>query len=301
LNAPQKDHLKYLDPEVLSGLSNMQLIAKFAVEGFIVGLHQSPYHGFSVEFAEHRPYMPGDEIKNIDWKLFGKTDRFYVKQYEEETNLKSYIILDKSGSMNYSSDKITKFEYGSYLAASLSFLMLKQQDATSLTLADEKIQTYLPPVAKKSHLDLILKILQTTQCGGETAISGLLHEIAEKINKIGLIILISDLYDEPEEILSALKHFRYLGHEVIVFQILDKNEIEFNFDRQTKFLDMENNHSLITESRHIRDSYRKSLQKFLEKIKTQCLNNNIDYKLLMTDTPLNIGLMEYLNKRAKML
>jgi len=126
-------------------------------------------------------------------------------------------------------------------------------------------------------------------------------KLAEKINKIGLIILISDLYDEPEEILSALKHFRYLGHEVIVFQILDKNEIEFNFDRQTKFLDMENNHSLITESRHIRDSYRKSLQKFLEKIKTQCLNNNIDYKLLMTDTPLNIGLMEYLNKRAKML
>jgi uncharacterized protein (DUF58 family) len=179
--------------------------------------------------------------------------------------------------------------------------MLKQQDATSLTLADKKIQTYIPPVAKKSHLDLILKILQTTQCGGETAISGLLHEIAEKINKIGLIILISDLYDEPKEILSALKHFRYLGHEVIVFQILDKNEIEFNFDRQTKFLDMENNHSLITESRHIRDSYRNSMQKFTENIKTQCLNNNIDYKLLITDTPLNIGLMEYLNKRAKML
>lgn len=279
----------------------MQLIAKFAVEGFIVGLHQSPYHGFSVEFAEHRPYMPGDEVKNIDWKLFGKTDRYYVKQFEEETNLKSYILLDKSGSMDYTSGTLTKFEYASILSASLGYLMLKQQDATSLTLMDDKIRTYIPPIAKKSHLDLILKTLQTTKCGGETGISGLLHQIAEKINKIGLIILISDLYDDPEKTISSLKHFRYLGHEVIVFHVLDKNELEFNFDRQTKFLDMENNSSLITESQHIRESYKESMTDFVENMKNECLNNNIDYKLLTTDKPLNIGLIEYLNKRGKII
>ena len=295
------EHLKYLDPEILSKLDNMQLIAKFAVEGFIVGLHKSPYHGFSVEFAEHRPYMQGDEIKNIDWKLFGKTDRYYVKEYEEETNLKAYIIMDKSGSMNYTSANITKFEYGSMLTASLAYLMLKQQDATGLSLLDKKISAYLPPIAKKSHLDLILKTLQTTKCSGETAISPLLHEIAEKIKKIGLVILISDLYDEPDKILSALKHFRYQGHEVIVFHILDKNEIEFDFHRKTKFLDMENNQSLITESQHIRQSYKKSMNKFLDYIKTECLKNNIDYKLLTTDKPLSLGLIEYLNKRAKMI
>ncbi len=301
MNSNSIENLKYLDPKILSQLDNIQLIAKFAVEGFIVGLHKSPYHGFSVEFAEHRPYMPGDEVKKIDWKLFGKTDRYYVKEYEEETNLKSYIILDKSGSMDYTSGKITKYDYGSYLTASLAYLMLKQQDATSLTLLDNKIETYIPPVAKRSHLNLILKTLQNTKCGGETAISPLLHEIAEKINKIGLIILISDLYDEPDKILSALKHFRYLGHEVIVFHVLDKNEIEFDFDRQTKFLDMESDKFLITESQHIRDVYKGSIKIFIDKIRTECLNNNIDYKLLTTDKLLSVGLIEYMNKRSKIV
>jgi len=296
-----KEHLKYLQPEILSTLDNMQLIAKFAVEGFIVGLHKSPYHGFSVEFAEHRPYNQGDEVKNIDWKLFGKTDRYYVKEYEEETNLKSYIILDKSGSMKYTSGKITKFDYSAYLTVSLSYLMLKQQDATSLTLIDDKINSYIPPVAKRSHLDLILKSIQKAKCGGETAISPLLHQIAEKINKIGLIILISDLFDDPEKIISALKHFRYLGHEVIVFHVLDKNEIEFNFSRQTKFIDMENRNQLLTESHHIRDKYKESVIDFIEDIKSQCLNNHIDYKLITTDKTLDIGLVEYLNKRKKLV
>jgi uncharacterized protein (DUF58 family) len=301
LNSNSKDHLKYLKPEVLSRLDNMQLIAKFAVEGFIVGLHKSPYHGFSVEFAEHRPYNQGDEVKNIDWKLFGKTDRYYVKEYEEETNLKSYILLDKSGSMKYKSGEISKFDYAAYLSASLAYLMLKQQDATSLTLLDNKIESYIPPSAKRSHLDILLKNLQNAECGGETAISPLLHQIAEKINKIGLIILISDLYDNTDAILSSLKHFRYLGHEVIVFHILDKNELEFDFSRQTKFVDMENKTTLITESQHIQKDYKNSMQDFIEEIKTKCLNNNIDYKLLTTDKSLDIGLVEYLNKRTKII
>jgi len=296
-----REYLKYLQPEVLSKLDNLQLIAKFAVEGFIVGLHKSPYHGFSVEFAEHKPYNQGDEVKNIDWKLFAKTDRYYVKEYEEETNLKSYILLDKSGSMNYQSGTISKFQYASYLAASLAYLMLKQQDATSLTLLDNKISTYIPPVAKRSHLDLILKNIHNARCEGETSISPLLHQMAEKINKIGMIILISDLFDDTDEILSALKHFRYLGHEVIVFQVMDKNELEFNFDRQTKFVDLENKNTLTTESQHIRKDYRVSVSNFIEDIKNKCLNNHIDYKFMTTDRTLDLGLVEYLNKRSRMV
>ncbi len=295
------DQRKYLDPAVLSKLDNIQLIAKFAVEGFIVGLHQSPYHGFSVEFAEHRPYNQGDEVKNIDWKLYGKTDRYYVKEYEEETNLKSYIILDNSGSMAYKSGKITKYDYGAYLAAALSYLMLKQQDATSLSLLSDTIETFIPPVAKRSHFDLILKKLQTTQCKGETKLSPLLHQMADKINKTGLIILISDLFDDAKDILSALKHFRYAGHEVIVFQVLDKNEIEFNFSRQTRFIDMETSSKLVTESQHVKKAYRESVETFINTVKGECLNNNIDYQLLTTDLDLDIGLMSYLNKRSKML
>ncbi|MBN2282057.1 MAG: DUF58 domain-containing protein [Candidatus Marinimicrobia bacterium] len=278
----------------------MQLIAKFAVEGFIVGLHKSPYHGFSVEFAEHRPYNQGDEVKNIDWKLFGKTDRFYVKEYEEETNLKSYILLDKSGSMNYTSQTVTKFDYAAYLSAALSYLMLRQQDAISLTLMDDNINTYIPPAAKRSHLDLILKTIQRAKCSGDTVLAPLLHQIAEKINKIGLIILISDLFDDPDAILSALKHFRYQGHEVIVFHVMDKNEIEFNFTHQIKFIDMENRNQLLTESQHIRENYKKSVDHFIESIRNQCLNNYIDYKLLTTDRSLDVALMEYLNKRKKL-
>ena len=173
--------------------------------------------------------------------------------------------------------------------------MLKQQDATSLTLIDDKIDSFIPPISKRSHLDLILKTLQNSKCEGETSIAGLLHQIAEKINKIGLIILISDLYDDSEKILSALKHFRYQGHEVIVFHVLDKNEIEFNFHRQTKFLDMENKQSLVTESRHIRNAYIDSIKHFINEIRNEFLNNNIDYMQITTDKLLSVGLLQYLN------
>jgi len=196
---PAVDKRKYLDPEIISKLDNMSLRARLVVEGFIIGLHKSPYHGFSVEFAEHRPYIPGDEIKHIDWKLYGRVDRYYIKQFEEETNLKSYILLDKSGSMGYKSGNITKLAYASYLSAALGYLMLKQQDAVSLTMFDSEVRFYLPPFAKKSHLNLVLSALESTLPGEETNIAPLLHEMAEKIRKRGLIILISDLLDEPDK------------------------------------------------------------------------------------------------------
>jgi len=293
------DKRRYLDPAVIARLDNMSLRARLVVEGFIIGLHRSPYHGFSIEFAEHRPYMPGDEIKHIDWKLFGKTDRYYIKQFEEETNLKSYILLDKSGSMAYKSGAISKLEYGSYLAAALGYLLLKQQDAVSLTLFDTKIQSYLPPSARKSHLNLVLSTLEKTTAGAETVIAPLLHESAEKIKKRGLIILISDLLDEPAHIMNALKHFRHKRHEVIVFQVLDRQEIDFGFRKQTKFIDLENGDAVLTEPGQVRQAYRQTMQQFIEDYKTQCRSKNIDHVLLTTDRPLDIALTEYLNKRAR--
>ncbi|HPC36387.1 MAG TPA: DUF58 domain-containing protein [Candidatus Marinimicrobia bacterium] len=293
------DKRRYLEPAVIARLDNMALRARLVVEGFIIGLHRSPYHGFSIEFAEHRPYMPGDEIKYIDWKLYGKTDRFYIKEFEEETNLKSYIILDKSGSMGYQSGAVSKLVYGSYLAAALGYLLLKQQDAVSLTLFDTEITTYLPPIAKKSHLNLVLGALEKVTAGSETSIAPLLHSAAEKIKKRGLIILISDLLDDPASVINALKHFRHRRHEVIVFQVLDPQELEFGFNRQTKFVDLENRDTLLTEPGQVKLAYRQAINNFIEDYKIQCRANNIDHVLLTTDRPLDLALTEYLNKRAR--
>ena len=296
----RKSKLKYLDPAVLSRLNNMKLIARLVVEGFIIGRHKSPYHGFSVEFAEHRPYMPGDEIKHIDWKLYGKTDRFYVKQFEEETNLKSYILLDKSGSMGFKSQKVSKLEYGSYLAASLGYLMLNQQDAAGLVLFDRKISRYIPPLAKMGHLNLILHELEKVTPGDETSISLILHEMAEKIKKRGLVILISDLMDNVEDIIFGLKHFRYKKHEVIVFHILDPQEVEFKYKNFTKFIDLESGESISTQPWFIRNSYARKLQEIINYSRSQFRNNQIDYVLLTTDHTLDHALIEYLNKRRRL-
>ena len=297
---PRSGKTKYLDPTIISKLDNMALIARLVVEGFIVGLHKSPYHGFSVEFAEHRPYMPGDEIKNIDWKVYGKTDRYYIKEYEEETNLRSYIFLDKSGSMGYGSGSVSKLEYGKYLAASMAYLMLQQQDAISLTTFDSKVDNYYPPLAKRSHLNRILAELERTEHNGEGNISGFLHERAEKINKRGLIILISDLFEKPEQIVRALKHLRHYNHEIIVFNIMDPQEEEFEFNRQTRFVDMEDQSVLETEPWHIQGDYKSLIEKHVTNLQSQCRNNNIDYFHLTTDQNLDVALTEYLNKRKKL-
>ncbi|MDD5540340.1 MAG: DUF58 domain-containing protein [Candidatus Marinimicrobia bacterium] len=295
----RSDKRQFLDPAVIARLDNMSLRARLVVEGFIIGLHRSPYHGFSIEFAEHRPYMPGDEIKHIDWKLYGKTDRFYIKQFEEETNLKSYILLDKSGSMSFKSTAVSKLTYGSYLAAALGYLLIKQQDAVSLTHFDAEITAYLPPSAKKSHLNQVLGALENASAGAETAIAPLLHEMAEKLKKRGLIILISDLLDNPQDVINALKHFRHKRHEVIVFQVLDPQEIAFDFKRQTKFIDLENRDTLLTEPGQVKEAYRQAMRLFIEDYKIQCRVNNIDHVLLTTDRPLDLALTEYLNKRAR--
>ena len=291
---------KYLDPEKVAMLDSISLKAKMVVEGYIIGQHRSPYHGFSVEFAEHRSYEPGDEIRHIDWKLYGKTNKLYIKRYEEETNLRAHLILDTSKSMTYSSGKISKLEYGSYLLAALSYLMITQQDAAGVVLFDESIRSFVPPKSTSSHLNILLNTLDVKSCGVDTNIEPVLHEMAEKINKRGLVIIISDLFDNPNNIMNGLKHFRHNKQEVIIFHILDKNELEFNFNSRTQFIDMESGKNIITEPWHIRNDYRNLMidqQKFY---KQQCGLNQIDYVPLYTHDNLDKGISEYFSKRQKL-
>ena len=288
-----------LTPDIISRLNNLSLKARFVVEGFVVGLHKSPYHGFSVEFSEHRAYGAGDEIRHVDWKLWGKTDRFFIKQFEEETNLKSYLLVDQSLSMTYKSKKMTKLEYAQILAASLGYLMLKQQDAVGLTLFDDRIRVNIPARSKRSHLNIILSKMQNINAGPETTIAPILHKTAEAIKKRGLIILISDLFDDPDKVLSGLQHFRYKGHEVIVFHVLDPQELTLDFTQRTRFRDMESGEEIVTDPWHIQSDYQKSMEQFCDYIKSNCRQKNIDYVQLSTDLPLDMALSEYLIKRKR--
>ena len=294
------DKRKYLRPETVALLNSMSLRARLVVEGYIIGHHRSPYHGFSVEFAEHRSYGPGDEIKHIDWKLFGKTDRLYVKRYEEETNLRAHIILDTSKSMLYSSAEVSKLSYANSLAASLSYLMINQQDAVGIAKFSEKIDTFIPPKARPSHLNLILSQLDDKDSGNDTQIGMVLHELADRIKKRGMVILISDLLDKPENIMKGLKHFRHQNQEVIVFHIQDRKESEFDFNTRTKFFDMETGEEIVTEPWHIRSNYNELISKLESNYKSNCRENLIDYVPLFTDQSLDIGITEYLIKRSKL-
>jgi uncharacterized protein (DUF58 family) len=295
-----QEALKYLQPKVVAQLANMELRARLVVEGFITGLHKSPYHGFSVEFTEHRPYMPGDEIRHIDWKAYGKTDRYYIKEFEEETNLKTYLILDASKSMDYSSEgQLKKIEYASYLAAALGYLMVEQRDAVGLTIYDERVRMSLPPRATKLYLQQILRELETLQPGNKTGTAQSLHEVAERIRRRGLIVILSDLFDDPAHVMTALKHFRHRGNEVIVMQVLDPLERSFAFGADAVFRDMETKEELLTQPWHVQTAYRESMQQFLDFYKRECRENAIDYVLLDTATPFDRALFEYLNKRKR--
>jgi uncharacterized protein (DUF58 family) len=294
----QTDYATYLRPDIISKIQNLELRARLVVEGFIAGLHRSPYHGFSVEFAEHRQYMPGDEIKHIDWKVFGRTDRFYIKQYEEETNLKAYIILDASRSMAFrSGTNPSKLEYASSIAAALAYLMVKQRDAVGLGVFDETIRSYLPPRSTQSYLKIIFKTLVSLRAGKKTGTGASLHRLAERIKRRGLVVILSDLFDNPSEVTGALKHFRHNKNEVIVMQVLDPAERSFAFGRDAVFKDMETEEKMTTQPYHIRKAYQDAMNRFLDSYKRECRENAIDYVLLDTQTSFDSALLHYLNKR----
>ncbi len=297
-----KSYRRYLKPEVVSRLKTMELKARMVVEGFMTGLHKSPYHGFSVEFAEHRQYMPGDNIRYIDWKVYGKSDRFYVKEYEEETNLKAYLLLDTSASMGYTSDKkyLHKLEYCSYLAAAFTFLMLKQRDSVGLVGFDEKIHTYIPPRSSASHLHILLSKLDEQKPTKQTDIAETLHEMAERIKRRGLIIILSDLLDDPQKVLAGLKHFRHRKHEVIVLQTLDPSEREFSFPREAIFEDMETGEEITTLPWQIKKDYQRAFDAVFDDFARECRMSNIDYHRIDTSQTYDYSLFAYLNKRSKL-
>jgi uncharacterized protein (DUF58 family) len=296
-----KDYRRFLQPEVIAQLENIELKARLVVEGFITGLHRSPYHGFSVEFAEHRQYRSGDEIRHIDWKIFGRTDKYYIKQFEEETNLRSMIAVDSSASMKFASKgQISKFEYGSYLAAALGYMLIKQRDAVGLALYDTEIRTFLPPRSKQSYIHEILKSLDSTVPANETGTAGALDRIAERIERRGLVIIISDFFDEPESVINALKHFRHRNHEVLAFQILDPREIDFKFGPGATFRDMETGEEMITQPFQIQKAYSKAVSNFVGRLKKECHEHNIDYHLISTADPFDKALRDYLTKRNRM-
>jgi len=295
-----EDYRKYLDPAVISRLKGMDIKARLVVEGFVSGLHRGPYKGFSVEFAEHRQYMPGDPIRYLDWKVYGKTDRFYIKEYEEETNLRAYLIMDGSGSMGYSSNGMTKLEYGSYLAASLAYLMLKQQDSVGLLIFDTKLRKYIPPRSVKKHLHVILKELSDLGARKETDLGESLHELAQRVRRRGLIILISDLLDDEEKVIRGLKLFRHRKHEVIVFHVLDPYEVLFPFEHEVILKDMETGEEIPAVPWEVRKEYREKVSAWINRYRTVLRQSGIDYVPVRTSTTFDVALFSYLEKRQRL-
>lgn len=311
---PTAETLKYLEPSFISGLKTMEMKARLIVEGFITGLHQSPYHGFSVEFAEHRPYNPGESLRNIDWRVFGKTDRLYTKRYEEETNLRCYIALDVSDSMRYPQrhpNRLPKLEYGAYLAAALGWLMVQQRDAVGLTLFDDAIRYSTPAKAKTSWLLPLFAELEKTVANTEvfthrTATASVLHQLGHQIGRRGLVVLITDLFspEQPiEELFPALQRLRHANHEVIVFQLLDhETEALFEFGNIPLVLkDLETGEELKVQPEHIRQAYQTQMQAYVRTIKRRLQELNIDFFEIDIAKPYTKALTDYLIKRHRLV
>jgi len=291
---------RFLDPEVVSKLKNMELRARLVVEGFLQGLHRSPYHGFSVEFAEYRQYMPGDAPRYVDWKVYGKTDRYYVKLFEEETNLKAVLLLDKSASMGFTGRGITKLRWGSLLAAALAFMIIKQQDAAGIVLFDDAIREYIPPRSVRGQMYQILRTMEHVQPSDRTQISSALHAMAERLRRRGLCILISDLFDDADAVIRGLKHFRHRQHEVVVFHVLDDLELSFDFKDEARFIDMETRQEIRSQPWFVKKEYRARVESWKRDLAHQCREHNIDYVPMSTSTPFDRALLAYLNKRSRL-
>src|SRR5437667_6475749 len=269
---------KYLRPEVIRQVARLDLRAKFIVEGFLAGLHASPFHGFSVEFSEQRKYVPGDDLKDLDWNIYAKTDKYYLKKFEAETNLTGYLVMDLSASMAYTyRQELTKFEYGICLAAALGYLMIHQQDPVGLVAFDTKIRSSLPPRSKRTQLANVLAILANLQPTGQTDIASCLHQLAALVRGKSLIMVFSDLLVDPEPVIQSLHHLRHRGHEIILFHILDEAEVHFPFEGVVEFQDVEEERKLTLDARNMREDYLQSLGEFQENYRRECARANIDY------------------------
>jgi uncharacterized protein (DUF58 family) len=291
---------KYLRPEVIRQVSRLDLRAKFIVEGFLQGLHASPFQGFSVEFSEHRKYVPGDDLKDLDWNVFAKTDKYYLKKFQAETNVTGYLVMDLSASMAYTyRQELTKFDYGICLAAALGYLMIHQQDPVGLVTFDTKIQAALPPKSKRTQLGTILAILANLKPTGQTDVAGCLHQLAAMIRHKSLIMLFSDLLTDPQPVLQSLHHLRHRGNEIILFHILDEAEAHFPFEGIIEFEDVEVSQKLTVDAKHMRGDYLQALGEFQSFYREECSKANIDYVPMDTSVSFDKALMEYLLQRQR--
>jgi uncharacterized protein (DUF58 family) len=289
----------FLDPATIARLGTLDLKARTIVEGFLTGLHRSPFKGFSVEFAEYRQYLPGDDLATLDWKVYARTDRHFIKKFEEETNLECHLLLDVSKSMGYASGPVTKLQYGSFLAAALAYLMNRQRDAVGLIAFDDEIIEMRPASARAGHLTSLLVTLERLKLGDQTNVAKPLKDLAEAIRKRGLVVLISDLLDDPDRVLEGLKHFRYRGTEVIVFQILDPAELNFPFEQVARFRDVETSEEVLAVPSTVRPMYLRAIQDLQEQYRRELQLAGIDCVMLDTSVPLETGLMSYLMTRRR--
>lgn len=275
-------------------------VTRSPMEGTITGLHKSPHRGSSVEFAEYRNYAPGDDIRRLDWRVFARTDRFYLKEFEAETNLRCYCVLDASGSMNYGSKpELRKIDTARRLAAILSYLVIHQGDAAGLLAVSNKTIVDVPPRRTPSHIQLILQGLDEIETTGETGLSGALHDLAERVRQRAVVVIISDFFTDLEALISALQHLRFKKHDVVLFQLLDRAELDFKFDRPVRFQDMESNFGLVTEPAMIRDEYLRQFNGFIENLRDRSREIKVDYRCVMTDEALERTCVEFLNERAQ--
>jgi uncharacterized protein (DUF58 family) len=297
--SPRRD-LRFIDPAIIARLGTMELKARTVVEGFLAGLHRSPYKGFSVEFAEYRQYLPGDDLNTLDWKIYARSDRHYVKKFEEETNLDCHLLLDVSASMGYKgAAPMSKMEYGSVLAASLAFLMNRQRDATGLMAFDDRIRFRLPAGARAGHLHALLLALEKMESGRQSNVARPLQQLAEALVKRSLVVLISDLLDDPESVIKGLRYLRFRGSDVIVFQVLDPNELTFPFRGASRFRDLESAEEVLAEPSAIRTAYLRELAGLTLRFDRELRGAGIDYVQLDTSQPLDFALVTYLAARER--
>jgi uncharacterized protein (DUF58 family) len=288
----------FLDFDTINRLRYLEIKARDIVEGYMAGMHKSPYHGFSVEFAEHREYVPGDDLRHVDWKVFGRTDRHYIKQYEEETNLVAHVVLDTSESMTFKSGALSKLEYAGLGAASLMYLILRQRDAAGLAMFGSEVYQVVQPRTHPAHFKLAVGNIAMPKVQPNTDLGAILHRLAERLKRRGLIILLSDLLDDPTRILHGLSHLRHKEHDVIVLHVLDHAERTFPYDRMTRFHGLEASGLLTADPRSLRAAYLEELEAYLRALKKGCLAHGVDYRLLDTREPLAVALSSYLATRA---
>ncbi len=291
----------YLDPEVLQKLGGLELVAREIVEGLRVGTHRSPLRGFSTEFAHHRQYAPGDAIRTIDWRVFGRTDRYYTKLYEAETNFDCYILIDASSSMNYASGKVSKLEYAKYLAASLAYMVLRQRDSVGLSIFDSEVRAYLPPRSSMGIIMEIDRLLRDIKPTPRTSIAKQLHDITLMIKRRSLVVLVSDLFSDVDDILAGLDHLRFNGHDVVVLHTLDAHELEFPFKGAWCFEGLEEEEPVTTQAERIREEYLTNFNEYMEALRDGCVSSHIDYTTVNTALPLDDVLSEFVVKRQAML